>query len=84
VCSSWLRRRPASDDPRFRSVPTSTSSSPHVHQVELLAPRPLYRDATCFFCDRCGCLVDTDLIHPDRHQYAEEGDFYCADCWVES
>jgi hypothetical protein len=27
--------------------------------------------------------VDTDLIHPDGHHYADDGDFYCADCWQE-
>jgi hypothetical protein len=32
-------------------------------------------------CDRCGCSVDTDLIHPDSHHYAEDGDFLCSDCW---
>jgi hypothetical protein len=35
-----------------------------VQKLELLAPRPLYREATWVFCDRCGCSVDTDLIHP--------------------
>ena len=52
-----------------------------VHQLELLTPRPLYREAAWVFCDRCGCSVDTDLIHPDGHHYAEDGDFLCADCW---
>jgi len=52
-----------------------------VQQLELLAPRPLWREATWVFCDRCGCSVDTDLIHPDGHHYAEDGDFLCADCW---
>ncbi len=54
-----------------------------VHHLELLAPRPLYREATWVFCERCGCSVDTDLIHPDSHHYADDGDFYCADCWTE-
>ena len=52
-----------------------------LHRVEDLAPRPLWREATWAFCDRCGCSVDTDLIHPDGHRYAEDGDFYCSDCW---
>ena len=52
-----------------------------VQQLELMAPRPLWREATWIFCDRCGCSVDTDLIHPDGHHYADDGDFYCADCW---
>ena len=50
-------------------------------QLELLAPRPLYREATWVFCNRCGYSVDTDLIHPDGHHYGDDGDFYCADCW---
>jgi len=54
-----------------------------VQQLELMAPRPLWREATWIFCERCGCSVDTDLIHPDGHHYAEDGDFYCADCWAE-
>ena len=33
-----------------------------VQQLELLAPQPLWREATWVFCDRCGCSVDTDLI----------------------
>ena len=52
-----------------------------VQQLELLAPRPLWREATWVFCDRCGTSVDTDLIHPDGHHCADDGDFYCADCW---
>ena len=38
-----------------------------VQQLELLTPRPLYREVTWVFCDRCGYSVDTDLIHPDGH-----------------
>ncbi len=52
-----------------------------VQKLELLAPRPLWREATWVFCDRCGCSVDTDLIHPDSHHYAEDGVFLYADCW---
>ena len=52
-----------------------------VQRFELLAPRPLWREATWVFCDRCGTSVDTDLIHPDGHHYAADGDFLCADCW---
>jgi hypothetical protein len=55
-----------------------------VQQLEQLAPGPLWREATWVFCDRCGCSVDTDLIHPDGHHYAEDGDFYCADCWEDA
>ncbi len=54
-----------------------------MQQRELMAPRPLWREATWVFCDRCGTSVNTDLIHPDGHHYAEDGDFYCADCWEE-
>ncbi len=53
-----------------------------VQKLELLAPRPLWREVTWVFCDRCGCSVDTDLIHPDGHHYDPDGDFYCADCWA--
>ena len=52
-----------------------------VHRIEAIAPRPLWREATWVFCDRCRCSVDTDLIHPDGHHYADDGDFYCVDCW---
>ena len=52
-----------------------------VSELERIAPRPLWREATWVFCDRCGCSVDADLIHPDGHHYADDGDFYCADCW---
>ena len=52
-----------------------------VQQLELMAPHPLWREATWVFCDRCGCSVDTELIHPDGHHYADDGDFYCVDCW---
>ena len=52
-----------------------------VQKLELLAPRPQWREATWIFCDRCGCSVDTDLVHSDGHHYAEDGDFLCADCW---
>ena len=41
----------------------------------------LWREASWVFCDQCGCSVDTDLIHPDGHHYADDGDFYCVDCW---
>jgi hypothetical protein len=53
-----------------------------VQQLELLAPRPLWREVAWVFCDRCACSVDTDLIHPDGHHYADDSDFYCADCWA--
>jgi hypothetical protein len=46
-----------------------------------MASRSLWREVSWVFCDRCGCSVDTDLIHPDGHRYADDGDFYCADCW---
>jgi hypothetical protein len=52
-----------------------------VQKLELLAPRPLWREVSWVFCDRCGCSVDTDLIHPETHHYAPDGDFLCADCW---
>jgi len=52
-----------------------------LHRLEGMAPRPLWRELTWVFCDRCGCSVDTDLIHPDGHHYADDGDFYCVDCW---
>lgn len=44
-------------------------------------PSPV-AEASWVFCDRCGCSVDTDLIHPDGHHYSDDGDFYCADCWA--
>ncbi|MGP8062718.1 MAG: hypothetical protein ACLP5O_09120 [Acidimicrobiales bacterium] len=53
-----------------------------VQQLEQMASRPLWREASWVFCDRCGCSVDTDLMHPDGHHYADDGDFYCADCWT--
>jgi hypothetical protein len=53
-----------------------------VQKLELLVPRPLWREVSWVFCDRCGCSVDTDLIHPDGHHYAGDGDFLCADCWA--
>ncbi len=52
-----------------------------VQKLELLVPRPLWREVSWVFCDRCGCSVDTDLIHPGGHHYSDDGDFYCADCW---
>jgi len=55
-----------------------------VQQLELMEPHPLWRQVTWVFYDRCGCSVDTDLIHPDGHHYADDGDFYCVDCWEKS
>ena len=52
-----------------------------VQMLELVAPRPLWREVSWVFCDRCGCSVDTDLIDPDGQHYAPDGDFLCADCW---
>jgi len=52
-----------------------------VSELQAMSTRPLWREANWVFCDACGCSVDTDLIHPDGHHYAEDGDFYCADCW---
>jgi hypothetical protein len=42
---------------------------------------PMRCKASSVFCDRCGTSVDTDLIHPDEHHHADDGDFYRADCW---
>lgn len=55
----------------------SAAAAPSGH----LATRPLWQKATWVFCNRCGCSVDTELIHPDGHHYSDDGDFYCADCW---
>ena len=55
-----------------------------VSELQSMATRPLWREASWVFCDRCGTSVDTDLIHLDGHHYADDGDFYCADCWDES
>ena len=52
-----------------------------VQQLEQMASRPLWREASWVHCDRCGCSVDSALINPDGHHYADEGDFLCADCW---
>ena len=49
-----------------------------VSELQTMSSRPLWREATWVFCD---CSVDTVLIHPDGHHYANAGDFYCADCW---
>jgi hypothetical protein len=53
-----------------------------VSELQSMATRPLSRESSWVFCDRCGCSVDTDLIHPDGHHYAADGDFYCVDCWT--
>ena len=53
-----------------------------VELSEAIAPRTLWYDAALVLCDRCGCSVDTDLICSDGHHYSDEGDFYCAECWV--
>ncbi len=52
-----------------------------VGEIERMATRPLRRPVEWVFCDRCGTSVDTDLIDPDGHHYADDGDFLCADCW---
>jgi hypothetical protein len=54
-----------------------------VTEVRDMATRPLWREASWVFCDRCGCSVDVELIHPGGHHYNDEGSFYCADCWSE-
>jgi hypothetical protein len=52
-----------------------------VGEIAEMATRPLWRAAEWVFCDRCGTSVDTDLIHPEGHHFAADGDFLCADCW---
>jgi len=52
-----------------------------VSEIQRLSTRPLWRETTRVFCDRCGCSVDTELIHPGGHHYSDDDDFYCADCW---
>ena len=54
-----------------------------VQKLELLPLRPFYRETTWVFCVRCGCSVNTDLIHPDGDHYADDGDFYRTDCWAQ-
>jgi hypothetical protein len=45
-------------------------------------PRPLWWAVPpCRHVTAAGAGGDTDLIHPDGHHYADDGDFYCADCW---
>lgn len=50
-------------------------------EIAGLRVRPLWPEAISVFCDRCGCSVDAELIQPDGHRYADDGDFYCEDCW---
>lgn len=52
-----------------------------VTEISGLRVRSLWREATSVFCDRCGCSVDTELIRPEGHHHANDGDFYCEDCW---
>ena len=52
-----------------------------VQKLELLAPRPLWREVTCVFCDHCGCALDTDLVRPQSHHYGDDCDFLYADYW---
>ena len=52
-----------------------------VTEIAGLRLHPLCREAARVFCDRCGCSVDTELIHPKGHHHANDGDFYCEDCW---
>src|ERR1017187_1931313 len=52
-----------------------------VSELQSMATRPLWREASWVFCDRCGCSVDVDLINPDGHHYSDDGYFYCANCW---
>lgn len=52
-----------------------------VRKLALLTPNPRWYEVTWVFCDRCGCSVDTELIHPGGHHYSVEADFYCSDCW---
>lgn len=66
----------AADDERADS-----NLSQLVGEIERMATRPLWRAAEWVFCDRCGTSVDTDLIHPEGHHYADDGYFFCADCW---
>lgn len=53
---------------------------PLIGRLETIAPRPLRREATWAFCDRCGSSLDTELIRPETHHYFDDGDFNCADC----
>lgn len=50
-------------------------------EIERMATQPLWRPTEWIFCDDCGCAVDMELIDPDGHHYADDGDFYCVDCW---
>ncbi len=53
----------------------------HIRQMRT---NPLWREAEWVFCDRCGCSVDTDLIHEDGPGYLPNGDFLCSSCrWHE-
>jgi len=67
------------------SAPNDTTADANLAQLvgklQDMATAPLWREATWVFCDRCGTSVDTVLIHPDGHHYADDGDFLCADCW---
>jgi hypothetical protein len=47
--------------------PDDDRADANLAQLEEMASLPLWREASWVFCDRCGCSVDTDLIHPDGH-----------------
>lgn len=52
-------------------------------EIERMATKPLWQPTEWIFCDDCGTAVDFALADDDGegHHYADDGDFYCADCW---
>lgn len=48
--------------------------------IRQMAPVPLDTEIEWFFCDQCGCAVDTDVLATDAANFTPDGGFYCSDC----
>jgi hypothetical protein len=84
LTSSWGTHQASCSTVRWRLRGTSAhlrAGPTHRYIVGVKETTPLWRPAEWDFCDHCGTSVGTVLIHPDGHHYADDGDFYCADCW---
>ena len=49
-------------------------------QIAGMSTEPLWREIQCYFCDRCGCSVDTDVLAEDGSNLTADGDFLCSSC----
>ena len=51
-----------------------------IARLTRMGSEPLGLEIGWYFCDRCGCSVDTEVLAEDGRNFTPDGDFLCSSC----